>query len=199
MAATEGRASAAGGDLVERVLTFWFGPRAGPGFGEKRAAWFKAGLAFDREIAKRFAAEAEAAAAGRLHHLAATAEGALALVILLDQFPRNIHRGTPRAFAADRHAREVAAAALARGFDRELAPTQRLFLYLPFEHGEELADQERAVALVAALGDAEALDYAIRHRDIIARFGRFPHRNAILGRASTAKEAAFLKQPGSSF
>jgi uncharacterized protein (DUF924 family) len=177
---------------LENVLAFWFAPGG-------RERWFEPDPAFDAEVARRFAPLVEDAAAGRLDACAGEPRGALALCVLLDQFPRNVWRGTPRAFAHDEAARRVADRAVAAKLDRGLPPEQRLFLYLPFEHSENLADQERSVALMAGLGDAEWLDYARRHRDVIARFGRFPHRNAILGRASTPEEEAFLREPGSSF
>lgn len=181
--------------LIRRILSFWFAD--GPAV--SREVWFKANPSFDKEISRRFRRTYERAAAGELDGLAENAEGSLALVLLLDQFPRNLFRGTAGAFASDGPARAVARHALKRGFDRPLPPAQRLFLYLPFEHSEDLADQEQSVALFAALGDAEWLDYAKRHRDIVARFGRFPHRNAALGRPSTPEEVAFLQTPGSSF
>ena len=131
--------------------------------------------------------------------MAVDAEGALALAILLDQFPRNIYRGTPRAFAADAKARDAARNALAAGHDQAVAPFMRAFLYLPFEHSEDMADQDRSVALFRALGDEKYLGFAIGHRDVIARFGRFPHRNEILGRRSTPDELAYLRQPGAGF
>lgn len=174
------------------ILAFWFAPDA-------RERWFAPDPAFDAEIGERFADLIEPAAAGRLDDWRSRSEGALALCLLLDQFPRNIWRGTPRAFAYDPAARRVAADAVAAGLDRGLRPEERHFIYLPFEHSEDLADQERAVALIAALGDPGWYDYAVRHREIIARFGRFPHRNAILGRASTPEELAFLNEPNSSF
>jgi len=170
------------------VLAFW--RAAGP------AKWFQKDAAFDAEIAARYRASCEAAAAGRLAHWETTPEGALALVILLDQFPRNIFRGSARAFAADPLARAVADRAIARGFDQRVAQAQRLFFYLPFEHSEQLADQERAVALVRALGDADLLKWAELHADIIRRFGRFPHRNAALGRTTSRVEQAFLDGGG---
>jgi uncharacterized protein (DUF924 family) len=143
------------------------------------------------------------AANGGLDRLADFPDGALTLAILLDQFPRNLFRGRPEAFAQDAKARATAQAAIARGFDQLLAPVERVFIYLPFEHSEALDDQHRSVALFESLPAvpwrAEQIDYAARHRDIIARFGRFPHRNAALGRVSAAEEAAFLQQPGSSF
>ncbi|HET6468179.1 MAG TPA: DUF924 family protein [Geminicoccaceae bacterium] len=177
---------------IRDVLDFWFGERAS-------ALWFEKDPAFDAEIRERFLALVEAAAAGAHDDWLETPEGALALVVLLDQFPRNMHRGRPAAFAHDARAREVAAAALARGHDRALPAAQRSFLYLPFEHSEDLVDQDRSVALFRALGDPVGLDYAVRHREIVARFGRFPHRNAILGRASTPEEEVFLEGPQSSF
>jgi uncharacterized protein (DUF924 family) len=166
------------------VLAFW--RAAGPD------KWFKKDDAFDAEIGARFRTAIEAAAAGRLSQWEATPEGALALLILLDQFPRNIFRESARAFAADPLARAVAGRAIAQKFDQRVSPAERLFFYLPFEHSEDLADQERAVALIRALGDADLLKWAELHADIIRRFGRFPHRNSVLGRTTTPDEQAFL-------
>jgi uncharacterized protein (DUF924 family) len=176
----------------EGVLGFWFAPG-----GEDR--WFKPDPAFDTEIGTHFAHLVEAALAGRLDGWAATPDGALALCLLLDQFPRNIWRGTPRAFACDALARAVATAAVAAGHDRAVPKARRHFFYLPFEHSEDLADQERCLTLMGPLDYPDLADWSRRHRDVIARFGRFPHRNAILGRESTAEEIEFLQQPGSSF
>jgi uncharacterized protein (DUF924 family) len=181
-----------GSDAIDDVLGFWFAP-------DRRESWFRRSDAFDREIEARFRPLMEEAAAGRLEHWTATARGSLALCILLDQFPRNVWRGTPRAFASDARAREVAGHALAAGQDHGLTLDERMFFYLPFEHSEDLEHQERCVRLMAELGDPDWLDYARRHRDIIARFGRFPHRNAVLGRTSTEEEHAFLQEPNSSF
>src|SRR5262245_19304707 len=183
------------------VLAFWFGRDAERGKAHKR--WFVKNDAFDREIRERFSPYYEEAAAGKLACLKESPAGCLALILLLDQFPRNMFRGTPRAFATDPLALETARHALARGFDRELLPVEKLFVYLPFEHSEALADQEQSCELTKAL-DAypepnDVYRYALLHRDIIRRFGRFPHRNAILGRASTPEELEFLKGPGSSF
>jgi len=183
------------------VLLFWFGPSAERGKSHKR--WFVKDAAFDREIRERFLPPYEHAAAGRLAHLKESAADCLALIILLDQFPRNMFRGTPRAFATDPLALETARHAVERGFDRTLLPVERLFVYLPFEHSEALADQEQSCELTRAL-DAypethDVYRYALLHRDVIRRFGRFPHRNAILGRTSTPEEIEFLKGPGSSF
>ena len=171
----------------QTVLAFW--RAAGPD------KWFEKDAGFDAEIHRRFHATYEAAAAGKLAW-DEDAQGALALVIVLDQFPRNIFRDSARAFAIDPLAREVASRAIARGFDQLVSTAERMFFYLPFEHSEKLADQERGVALNRATGDAEATKWAEHHADIIRRFGRFPHRNAMLGRATTAEEQAFLDSGG---
>jgi uncharacterized protein (DUF924 family) len=170
------------------ILGFWRG--LGP---EK---WFTRDLDVDAAIVSRFLSVHESAAAGRLSDWERTAEGSLALVIALDQFPRHMFRGTARAFATDQLARAVAARAIASGFDRAFAPSERTFFYLPFEHSEDMADQERCLALFRATGDAELLKWAELHADIIRRFGRFPHRNAALGRSTTADEQAFLDAGG---
>ena len=172
----------------ESVLTFW--RKAGPN------KWFDKDAAFDHEIRARFVATYEAAAAGALADWEATPEGALALTIVLDQFPRNMFRGSARTYAADPLARAVADRALARGFDRFMTLADAQFFYLPFEHSEELADQERCCELFRAAGDAEALKWAELHTDIIRRFGRFPHRNKVLGRLTTPEEQAFLDGGG---
>jgi uncharacterized protein (DUF924 family) len=171
----------------ETVLAFW--RAAGPD------KWFKKDEAFDVDIRTRFLATYEAAAASRLawDH---DAEGALALLIVLDQFPRNMFRDSARAFAADPLARTVASRAIARGFDQSIAVPERGFFYLPFEHSEEPADQERCGALNRTSGDADAIKWAELHADIIRRFGRFPHRNKVLGRATTAEEQTFLDGGG---
>jgi uncharacterized protein (DUF924 family) len=170
------------------VLDFWRG--AGP------QKWFTKDAAFDAEITARFLATYEAAAAGRLRTWEETADGALALVIVLDQFPRNMFRNSARAFAADPTARAVADRAIARGFDQNTRASLRGFFYLPFEHSEILADQERSIALARTTGNADTLKWAELHADIIRRFGRFPHRNAVLGRATTEAEQAFLDAGG---
>ncbi|MCC7271985.1 MAG: DUF924 domain-containing protein [Alphaproteobacteria bacterium] len=185
------------------VLDFWFGPVGGATRGRHRSQWFARDPDFDGAIHARFAAASAAAVAGAFAAWEETADGALALLLLLDQFPRNLFRGDPRAFAGDAGARAVAGRALARGFDRGRPACERIFFYLPFEHSEDMADQDRSCALFAALADDENgplyIDYAERHRAVIRRFGRFPHRNAALARPTTAEEAAFLRQPGSSF
>jgi uncharacterized protein (DUF924 family) len=185
--------------LREAILEFWFGP---PPLAA-RDAWFRKDPAFDAEIRDRFGAAVDAALAGDPGTGTGTPRGALAAVVLLDQFTRNIHRDTPRAFAGDALALAIADAAIAKGFDRALDPFERWFLYLPFEHAEDMALQERSLALFAALardsGLAAPLEWAEKHAAVIRRFGRYPHRNAILGRATTPDEAAFLAEPGSRF
>jgi len=170
------------------IVTFW--RDAGP---EK---WFEKNDEFDRLIASKFLTVYEAAARGELAHFEDSAEGALALVILLDQFPRNMFRGSSRAFATDPLARAVASRAIARGFDLATDPTMRPLFYLPFMHSEEAADQHRCVALYEALGDEDLLKFATTHRDVVLQFGRFPHRNRILGRETTAAEREFLDSGG---
>lgn len=189
---------------IDDVLDFWFGRPDDAGYGGKREIWFEKNDDFDAEIRDRFMTDWEAAEAGQLDSMQRTARGALALVIVLDQFPRNIFRGEARAFATDAQAREVAGAAIACGFDKALTPVERRFFYLPFEHGENLADQARCARYMREHlpPDAErdhSIEYARRHRVVIERFGRFPHRNAALGRPSTPEEIAFLDEPNSSF
>jgi uncharacterized protein (DUF924 family) len=170
------------------VLAFW--RAAGT------AKWFSKDDALDAEITARFLTTYEAAAAGVLIAWEATPDDALALVIVLDQFPRNMFRGSARAFAADPLAREVADRALARGFDQHIPASERMFFYLPFEHSETITDQERATALFSSHGDEDLLRWAQLHADIIRRFGRFPHRNAMLGRVTTPEEQTFLDAGG---
>lgn len=174
------------------LLSFWFSEEVKP-------KWFEKDNGFDAELRERFGPLLMKGMRGELAQWEESPDGALALVILLDQLPRNIHRGTPEAFAADPLALETAKAAIARGYDLRVAPERRTFFYVPFEHSESLADQDRGVPLFEALGVQEYLGYMRRHRDIVARFGRFPYRNAILGRSSMPEEIEFLKQPGSSF
>ncbi len=197
-------------ETAESLHAFWFGGAADEAAAQRQSKlWWSKSAELDAELAGRFGALVEAARSGALDGWTATPQGALALILLTDQLPRNIYRGTPAAFGSDQLARSICVAGLASGADRHLAPVERTFFYLPLEHAESLADQERSVAAYTQLAhDASVanagqydgfLDYAVRHRDIIARFGRFPHRNAILGRASTAQEMAFLDEPGSSF
>lgn len=170
------------------VVTFW--QSAGPD------RWFTKDDVFDKEIRERFFDTYEAAAAGKLSDWEQSAQGALALLILLDQFPRNMFRADARAFATDPLARAITAGAIVRGFDSQVPEELRGFFYLPFEHSEDLADQERCIALNKAIGDAENLKWAEIHAGIIRRFGRFPHRNAALGRTTTPEEQAFLDGGG---
>lgn len=158
--------------------------------------WFTKDAAFDDDIRERFFETYETAAGGKLSDWEQNAQGALALLILLDQFPRNMFRGDPRAFATDPVALAVAAGAIVRGFDSQVPSELRSFFYLPFEHSEDLADQERGIAFYKAAGDTENLKWAEVHADIIRRFGRFPHRNAVLGRSATPEEQAFLDSGG---
>lgn len=181
------------------LLDFWFGPAGDPEREKHREKWFHATPEFDEALRREFLADYEAAAAGALRSWEASAEGTLALVLLLDQLPRNIFRETPRAYASDAAAREAAERALARGFDQAVPPAWRIFFYMPFHHSENLADQQRSAALFAALPRnpdrrGSLRRYGRPYIEVIARFGRFPHRNAILGRQSTAEEVAFLKE-----
>lgn len=189
---------------AQDVLDFWFLPPDNPDYGQARGEWFRKDDAFDAHIRARFGTLIDAAIEGGLRAWDATPHGALARLIVLDQFTRNVYRGTPRAFAGDTRALALAVALTQAGQDQLLPPMLRAFAYLPFEHAEDLAMQARAVELFQLLSQAQPgfdgmLDYAQRHQEVIARFGRFPHRNAILGRASTPQEVEFLRQPGSSF
>lgn len=189
---------------AQQVLDFWFGSADAPDHGRARAAWFRKDADFDRRIVEQFGTLIETALAGGLAHWQRDAGSALAQIVVLDQFTRNAFRDQPRAFAGDAAALAAARAMRAAGQDAGLLPVQRAFVYLPFEHAEDIAAQEQSVRLFAELAAAapefaSMLDYAQRHHAVIARFGRFPHRNAQLGRASSADELAFLQQPGSSF
>jgi uncharacterized protein (DUF924 family) len=190
---------------TQTVLDFWFLPRSAEGYGKPRAEWFRKDENFDRLIASRFGQQIEQAVNGGLREWDAEGpRGVLARIIVLDQFTRNTGRNTPAAFAGDVLALGAAKQLVESGMDRELHPVERWFAYLPFEHAEDAAMQEQSVALYTALaaqhpGFDGALDYAHRHRGVIARFGRFPHRNPILGRTSTAEELEYLAQPGAGF
>lgn len=190
-------------DRVADILSFWFGSPDEPGFGKPQKSWFTKDPQFDLSIRSRFEGDYEKAARGELNPWKDAPHSCLALILLLDQFPRNLFRGLPQAFATDAQALEVAQWAIDRHFDRGLLPVERWFIYLPFEHSEDLACQHQSIALFQQLesdaDSASAIDYAIRHSQIIERFGRFPHRNPILGRESTPEEVAFLEEPGSSF
>ena len=199
---------------AQAVFDFWFQPSVGQAADAPRPEWFKKDEAFDRDIAARFGEQIALALEGGLHHWDADGpQAALARILVLDQFTRNVYRGTPLAFAGDHQALQAALDMVDAGEDLALPPLQRAFVYMPFEHAEDMAMQEQAVALFTRMANAEGgtapaavskgiagmLDFAQRHREVIQRFGRFPHRNAILGRASTPEEVEFLKQPGSGF
>ena len=190
--------------VPEAIYDFWFGGPNRDEFAQSRKQWFVKDPNFDAEIRRRFLATYEAAARGDLAVWRDDAKHCLSLIVALDQFPRNMFRDTPAAFATDAIALDLARFAVDRGHDPAVNSVEQMFFYLPFEHSESLDDQARCVALVHALVDADPrradfFDYAKRHQEVIARFGRFPHRNKILGRASTAAEIDFLGQPGSSF
>ncbi len=185
------------------VLAFWFGAPDSPEFGRNRKCWFEKSADFDALVRDRFLETYENAAGGKLEAWTARPLAALALVVTLDQFPRNMFRGTARAFATDPRALAVARGMIASGFDAALLPVQRTFVYLPFEHAEDLDAQHEALRrferLASETASAGVTRYAMLHYAIVRRFGRFPHRNAVLGRESTPDELAFLSRPGSSF
>lgn len=188
---------------INEILEFWFGKPDEEDYGKPRKVWFIKNPEFDQEVRSRFLPVYQQAAAGELDDWKTSAQGCLALIILLDQFPRNMFRGQAQAFATDSQALAYAKHAVERGFDQELLPIQRQFIYLPFEHSENLDDQHQCIALFSTLNDypecVSGVDYAHRHFEVIQRFGRFPHRNKILGRETTPEEAEFLNQPASSF
>jgi len=188
---------------AETILGFWFGHPDEPDYGKQKAIWFHKKPEFDAELKQRFLEDYQKAAAGNLDDWLNAADTSLALILLLDQFPRNMFRNTPQAFATDNKALAAAKHAVAQGYDCQLLPVQRWFIYLPFEHSENLADQRLCVQLFQQLNhdveSAGVLKFAMSHMKIIERFGRFPHRNQILGRVSTPEEEEFLQQPGSRF
>jgi len=189
---------------AQSVLDFWFGAPGSETHGQQRRFWFLKRDDTDASIRARFGSLTESALAGGLDHWDDSTRGTLAHILVLDQFTRNIHRDTPRAFAGDPMARTLARRLIDSGEHAALMPVERIFAYLPLEHAEDAALQDESVALFTALAAAHegfdsTLDYARRHQDVITRFGRFPHRNAILGRQSTTGEAAYLAQPGSGF
>jgi uncharacterized protein (DUF924 family) len=191
-------------ERIQDVLAFWFGAPGTAFHNKTREEWFRKDDAFDADIRRRFGTLIDDALGGRLAQWAATTDGALAQILVLDQFTRNAFRGTPRSFAGDAQALSLARTLVAEGRDRVLPGVRRSFVYLPFEHAEDLATQEQSLSLFKQLGrdepeHASLLTWAERHHAIVARFGRFPHRNAILGRSSTPEEEAFLREPGSSF
>lgn len=185
------------------ILNFWFGHPDEVSYGKPRKQWFVKNSQFDQQVKNLFLDDYKQAATGQLNDWQSSPIGCLALVIVLDQFPRNMFRGTPQAFATDSQALGVAQHSVTQGFDRQLLPVQRWFFYLPFEHSENMQHQCQAVELFSQLAhdpdSVDTIDYAIQHLKVIERFGRFPHRNKILGRVSTVEEEEFLKLPGSSF
>jgi uncharacterized protein (DUF924 family) len=190
---------------VDDILTFWFGtPQDNQAYYDTwHKRWFTSDPQFDLTIREEFLADYQLSADRKLMQWQDTPRSSLALIVLLDQFPRNMFRGEPRAFATDSLAREVAAHLLHLGFDRQLLPVERSFVYLPFMHSEIRSDQQQSVSLFRQLAQERpylnSVSYALRHQEIIERFGRFPHRNVVLGRVSTPAEVEFLQQPGSSF
>ncbi len=190
------------------ILNFWFGRPSEATYGRYRKVWFVKDPEFDASIRQQFLADVQKAAAGKYNSWVDSPTNAVALLLLLDQFPRNLYRGEPRSFATDAKALSVAERLVNSGADEALIPAHRFFVYVPFEHSEQIERQNRCVALMQKLnqtvpdldeGLRGGLDYAIRHREVIERFGRFPHRNETLGRQSTPEEIAFLQQPGSRF
>lgn len=193
-------------EAIAQIFTFWFGdPEAKSAtYADRRKLWFSKNSTVDDEIRDRFLPLHQQAAAGELNDWQASPLGALALLLLLDQFSRNLFRNSLQAFATDPQALAIAEAAIAQGFDRAVPPLMRMFFYLPLEHSEDRGRQQRSIELFTQLHAeapelADVLDYAQKHKDVIDRFGRFPHRNQILGRPSTIEEQEFLQQPGSSF
>lgn len=188
---------------ADEILDFWFGQADEADYGKPRKIWFNKKPWFDEEIRTRFTSDYQLAAAGQLDDWKSSPDKCLALILLLDQFPRHIFRGTSQAFATDLQALAYAQHAIVNSYDRQMLPVQRCFVYRPFEHSEDLTNQLQAVALFRLLSDdpncADNLYWAIKHMQVIERFGRFPHRNQMLGRVTTPEEAEFLKQPGSSF
>lgn len=186
-------------DTAHDILDFWFGAPGSVHHGKSRAEWFKKSADFDALIRSRFLPLLEQAAAGQLAHWRDSPLTLLALIIVLDQFPRNLFRESPRAFAADAMALDCARRMTAMHWDERLNSIERQFAYLPYEHAETIEAQHESMRLFATLGNDNLLEWARKHYVIVERFGRFPHRNAVLGRASTPEELAFLKQPGSRF
>lgn len=188
---------------VDNILNFWFGQSDEADYGKEKSFWFTKDLQFDQQLRTQFLSDYQQAATGELNSWRDTPRSCLALILLLDQLPRNMFRGTPQAFATDSAALAAAQYAVAQGFDKQLLPVQRWFIYLPFEHSENLEHQRQCLELFSTLSNdpdsASTIDYARRHYAVIKRFGRFPHRNTILGRETTPEEAEFLLQPGSSF
>jgi len=192
-------------ETIDSVIRYWFGEASSSADinAEKKRLWWSKNEKVDEKIADRFSALIDAVASGELDHWNESDNGLLASIICTDQFPRNIYRGHSKSFSYDQIALRFARQAIAMGFDRKLSLIKRVFIYMPFEHSEEISDQQQAVSLMQSLVEQSSTDekdvFAGWHHEVIAEFGRFPHRNAILGRESTEKELVFLKKPGSSF
>ncbi len=187
-------------DITQNVLEFWFGDAADSADAAPQPFWFKSTPDLDADIRARFASLLGQARAGAFEGEAKTSDDYLAVILILDQFSRNIHRGTAAAFAGDALARDWARRMLAAGFDmRQPAPHRRVFCYMPLEHSEDIDDQHDAVRLISAIGDDGYTRFAEAHRDVIVEFGRFPHRNALLGRPSSRAEVAYLSKNGTGF
>lgn len=188
---------------AQAVLNFWFGTEGTPEYGTSRMAWFKKDAAFDAEIRTKFMSDYEAARDGTYDDWIKSAYGALALLVLLDQFPRNMFRDDPRSFATDDKALHIAQTIVTRGDDKALTKEEQFFVYLPYEHAEDLAMQKRCLELTAAMpqgkGENSPYHWAKQHHDVITKFGRFPHRNKILGRKNTPEEEEYLAEPGAGF
>jgi uncharacterized protein (DUF924 family) len=178
--------------VIDEIIQFWFETL-------RPEDWYRKDRAIDAEIVARFSEIYQELKAAVPPAWLSEPKATLAAILVLDQFPRNMFRGDPRAFATDAQALALAKQAIAKGMDMRLPPNQRAFIYMPFQHSEDEADQARSIELFTALGNPNNLDFAMRHKAIIDRFGRFPHRNAVLGRATTEEESVFLKEPGSSF
>ena len=190
-------------EQIEKILTFWFGNTEDENYGKPRVEWFMKNADFDQEIKNHFFDTYKKAKNQELKHWQESPQGAIALILLLDQFPRNLFRNDPQAFATDNLALSTADYAIKKGFDQELLPVQRWFIYIPFEHSENIEHQRYCLELFGKLKNdpysQNAIKFAQQHYDIIEKFGRFPHRNKILGRLSTKEEIEFLTQPNSSF
>lgn len=188
---------------AQEILDFWFGPELSPQFGKPQKSWFIKSESFDQSIRDRFLDSYEAASQGQLDSWQNNPKSCLALLIILDQFSRNLFRHSPQAFQCDPHALKITKKAISQGFDQQLLPVERWFYYLPFEHSESIKDQEKSLELWQTLqgnpDSQSSIEYAFRHAEVIQKFGRFPHRNQILNRKNTPAETEFLKLPGSRF
>jgi uncharacterized protein (DUF924 family) len=178
---------------ITTILHFWFGNPESIDYGKTKSFWFQSTAEIDQKIKKDYEQNYKLACTGKLDDCLETPQGCLGLILLLDQFPRNMFRGTPQAYATDEKALQIAKIAIKKGFDRALLPFQRQFIYMPFMHSENRRDQKESVKLFTSLEDKLNLKYALNHRDVIERFGRFPHRNVILNRRSTPEEKIFLQ------